>query len=56
MARKKKRKSSGFISPQARAGRQGGLIGGKKRAGVLSRKRRVEIAKQGAGARWSGRR
>lgn len=34
-------------------GRQGGLKGGKARAASLSKKRRAEIAKQAAKARWS---
>jgi hypothetical protein len=33
-------------------GRLGGLKGGKARAEKLSSKRRVEIAKKAAGARW----
>jgi hypothetical protein len=33
--------------------RKGGLIGGRKRAAKLSKKRRVEIAEQAAKARWS---
>jgi len=32
--------------------RKGGLIGGPKRAAKLSKKRRVEIAKKAARARW----
>jgi len=34
-------------------GRRGGLKGGKARASKLSKKRRVEIARKGARARWS---
>lgn len=34
-------------------GRMGGKKGGKARAAKLSRKRRVEIAKEGAKARWA---
>lgn len=34
-------------------GRQGGLIGGKRRAAKLSPERRTEIAKAAAAARWS---
>jgi hypothetical protein len=34
-------------------GRQGGLIGGKRRAAKLSPERRSEIAKKAARARWS---
>lgn len=34
-------------------GRQGGLIGGKRRAEKLSPERRSEIAKKAAEARWS---
>lgn len=33
--------------------RKGGLIGGPKRAAKLSKKRRTEIAKKAASARWS---
>ena len=33
-------------------GRQGGLIGGKRRAEKLSPERRSEIAKKAAAARW----
>jgi len=33
--------------------RKGGLIGGPKRAAKLSKKRRAEIAKKAANARWS---
>lgn len=33
-------------------GRKGGLKGGKARAETLSRRRRSEIAKQAAAARW----
>ncbi len=36
-------------------GRRGGLKGGKARAEKLSAKKRVEIAKKAARARWSGR-
>jgi hypothetical protein len=39
-------------SPQARAGRAGGLKGGEARAGALSSERRSEIAKKAAQARW----
>ena len=35
-------------------GRKGGLKGGKARAASLSKKRRVEIAKGAAKARWKG--
>jgi hypothetical protein len=34
-------------------GRQGGLIGGKRRAAKLSPERRREIAQKAAAARWS---
>jgi hypothetical protein len=34
-------------------GRRGGLVGGKARAAKLSKKRRAEIAKKAAKARWS---
>jgi hypothetical protein len=33
--------------------RKGGLIGGRKRAAKLSKKRRAEIARKAARARWS---
>lgn len=33
--------------------RKGGLIGGPKRAAKLSKKRRVEIAKEAANTRWA---
>ena len=36
-------------------GRQGGLIGGKRRAEKLSSERRTEIAKKAAATRWSKR-
>jgi hypothetical protein len=36
-------------------GRKGGLIGGKKRAANLSPKRRSEIARKAAAARWGTR-
>jgi hypothetical protein len=35
--------------------RKGGLIGGRKRAAKLSKKRRVEIASKAAKARWRKR-
>ena len=34
-------------------GRQGGLVGGPKRAAKLSPERRAEIARRAAQARWS---
>lgn len=34
-------------------GRRGGLVGGPARAAKLSKKRRSEIAKQAAEARWN---
>ena len=37
-------------------GRLGGLKGGPSRAAKLSKKRRSEIARQAAEARWAGRR
>lgn len=40
------------LSPKQQAGRLGGLVGGKARADKLSKKRRSEIAKQAAEARW----
>lgn len=36
-------------------GRKGGLKGGRARAAKLSRKKRAEIAKKAAKARWAGR-
>ena len=33
-------------------GRRGGLVGGKARAAKLSKKKRSEIAKKAAAARW----
>lgn len=36
-------------------GRQGGLKGGKARAASLTKKRRVEIAKKAAAARWGSK-
>lgn len=39
----------------AALGRKGGLIGGKARAQVLSSKRRSEIARKAANARWGGK-
>jgi hypothetical protein len=36
-------------------GRLGGLKGGKARAEKLSKKRRAEIAKKAANARWGGK-
>ena len=52
----RKRKSSKFKTPQARAGQLGGLLGGPKRAKVLGKRKRQKIARQGAAARWGGRR
>jgi hypothetical protein len=40
------------LSPAQILGRQGGLKGGKARAKSLSPKRRSEIAKKAAAARW----
>jgi hypothetical protein len=37
-------------------GRRGGLKGGPARASKLSKKRRAEIARKAAKARWKGRR
>jgi hypothetical protein len=37
----------------AKIGRKGGLKGGKARADKLSKKRRSEIAREAAKARWS---
>lgn len=39
--------------PAKQLAREGGLIGGPKRAAMLSKKRRAEIAKKAASARWS---
>jgi hypothetical protein len=39
--------------PAKQLAREGGLIGGPKRAAKLSKKRRVEIAKKAATSRWS---
>jgi hypothetical protein len=39
--------------PAKQLAREGGLIGGPKRAAKLSKKRRAEIAKKAASARWS---
>lgn len=36
-------------------GRKGGLKGGKARAAALTKKRRVEIAKKAAAARWGNK-
>jgi len=33
-------------------GRLGGLVGGRARAAILTRERRIEIAKKAAMARW----
>ncbi len=40
------------LTAKARAGRLGGRKGGKARAAKLSAKRRAEIAKKAAQARW----
>jgi hypothetical protein len=40
------------LQPRAAAGQKGGLKGGAARAATLSPKRRSEIAKKGAAARW----
>jgi hypothetical protein len=39
--------------PAKQLAREGGLIGGPKRAAKLSKKRRTEIAKKAATSRWS---
>lgn len=39
-------------NPKQEASRQGGLKGGPSRARVLSRERRVEIARKASAARW----
>jgi hypothetical protein len=41
------------VSYRVKAGRKGGKIGGKVRARVLSAKKRKEIARKGAKARWA---
>ena len=46
--------SSSLISQvMAEMGRKGGLIGGKRRLETLSDRRRSQIAKQAARARWA---
>ncbi len=40
------------LEPGKEYARKGGLIGGPKRAAKLSKKRRSEIARQAARARW----
>ena len=52
----KLRKSGKFKTPQAKSGHLGGLKGGPARAKVLGKSRRQKIARQGASARWGGRR
>lgn len=42
-------------SRKARAGRLGGIRGGKARAEALSPRKRREIARKGAAARWRRR-
>lgn len=42
-------------SPQAKAGRAGGLKGGARRASKLTAEQRSEIARNAARARWSRR-
>jgi hypothetical protein len=42
-------------TPKARAGRLGGIKGGKARADALSPSRRKQIAKKAATARWKSR-
>ncbi|HEY2721815.1 MAG TPA: hypothetical protein VGI82_08820 [Chitinophagaceae bacterium] len=44
--------TSGKNAAAVELGRKGGLKGGKARDKVLSKKRKIEIAKQGAAARW----
>jgi hypothetical protein len=39
--------------PAKQLAREGGLIGGPKRAAKLSKKRRTEIASKAARARWA---
>ena len=49
-----KKKATPVKNPAAVAlGRLGGLKGGKARSEALSKKRRVEIAKKAAQARWT---
>jgi hypothetical protein len=43
------------LEPGKEYARKGGLIGGRKRAAKLSKKRRNEIAKKAATARWAKR-
>lgn len=43
------------LPPKAAAGRKGGQKGGKARAEKLTPKRRKEIARQAALARWAAR-
>jgi hypothetical protein len=40
------------LDPGKEYARKGGLIGGRKRAAKLSKKRRAEIASKAAKARW----
>jgi hypothetical protein len=40
------------LEPAKQLAREGGLIGGPKRAAKLSKKRRTEIASKAAKARW----
>jgi hypothetical protein len=47
---------SAVTAQAAEFGRQGGLVGGRIRAQRLSAKRRAEIARQAAQARWSRKR
>jgi hypothetical protein len=42
-------------TPKARAGRLGGIKGGKARADALSPSRRKQIAKKAATVRWKSR-
>src|ERR1700677_1765643 len=49
-------KDSGASSAAALLGRLGGLKGGKARANALSKKRRSEIARIAAEARWKAER
>ena len=48
----KRRAALAMPGEMSELGRKGGSAGGPARARVLSKKRRREIAKQGAAARW----
>jgi len=48
------RPDSGKNPAAVALGRLGGLKGGKARAAALSKKRRIQIARQAASKRWKG--